>query len=94
MADRLSDGIVSVDPRPSKGFSSKLVDLLERLVVKLMHDASLPLHYLSGNFAPLRDETPPVKDLPVVHGFLPVSDLHFPLLLSLFSFLVSRLLFC
>lgn len=39
--------------------------------MKLMHDASLPLHYLSGNFAPVRDETPPVKDLPVVHGFLP-----------------------
>ncbi|CAH2033461.1 unnamed protein product, partial [Thlaspi arvense] len=71
-AEKLSDdgGIVSVNPKPSKGFSSKLIDLLERVVVKLMHDASLPLHYLSGNFAPLRDETPPVKDLPV-HGFLP-----------------------
>ncbi|KAF8051661.1 hypothetical protein N665_1686s0013 [Sinapis alba] len=63
--------IVSVNPKPSKGFSSKLLDLVERVVVKLMHDASLPLHYLSGNFAPVRDETPPVKDLPVVHGFLP-----------------------
>ncbi|KAL1197591.1 Carotenoid 9,10(9',10')-cleavage dioxygenase 1 [Cardamine amara subsp. amara] len=71
MAEQLSDGsIVSVNPKPSRGFSSKLFDLFERLVVKLMHDASLPLHYLSGNFAPLRDETPPVKDLPV-HGFLP-----------------------
>ncbi|KAL0725222.1 hypothetical protein Bca4012_039821 [Brassica carinata] len=63
--------IVSVNPKPSKGLSSKLLDLVERVVVKLMHDASLPLHYLSGNFAPVRDETPPVKDLPVVHGFLP-----------------------
>ncbi|KAJ0260519.1 hypothetical protein HA466_0067120 [Hirschfeldia incana] len=63
--------IVSVNPRPSKGLSSKLLDLVERVVVKLMHDASLPLHYLSGNFAPVQDETPPVKDLPVVHGFLP-----------------------
>ncbi|KAJ4905133.1 hypothetical protein Rs2_19084 [Raphanus sativus] len=63
--------IVSVNPKPSKGLSSKLVDLVERVIVKLMHDASLPLHYLSGNFAPVRDETPPVKDLPVVHGFLP-----------------------
>ncbi|XP_023643992.1 carotenoid 9,10(9',10')-cleavage dioxygenase 1 [Capsella rubella] len=35
-----------------------------------MHDASLPLSYLSRNFAPLRDETPPTKDLPV-HGTLP-----------------------
>ena len=67
--------IVSVNPKPSKGLSSKLLDLVERVVVKLMHDASLPLHYLSGNFAPVRDETPPVKDLPVVHGFLPVSEL-------------------
>lgn len=73
MAEKLSDGILSVHPKPSRGFSSKLLDLLERVVVKLMHDASLPLHYLSGNFAPLRDETPPVKDLPV-HGFLPVSS--------------------
>ncbi|XP_056844738.1 carotenoid 9,10(9',10')-cleavage dioxygenase 1-like isoform X2 [Raphanus sativus] len=64
------DSILSVDPKPSKGFSSKLIDLLEALVVKFMHDTSLPLNYLSGNFAPLRDETPPVKDLPV-HGFLP-----------------------
>uniref|UniRef100_A0A0D3DVJ9 Carotenoid oxygenase n=2 Tax=Brassica oleracea var. oleracea TaxID=109376 RepID=A0A0D3DVJ9_BRAOL len=71
MAEKLSDdSILSVNPKPSKCFSSKLIDLLELLVVKLMHDASLPLRYLSGNFAPLRDETPPVKDLPV-HGFLP-----------------------
>ncbi|KAF2567229.1 hypothetical protein F2Q68_00025859 [Brassica cretica] len=63
--------IVSVNPKPSKGLSSKLLDLVERVVVKLMHDDSLPLHYLSGNFAPVRDETPPVKDLPVVHGYLP-----------------------
>ncbi|XP_010552739.1 PREDICTED: carotenoid 9,10(9',10')-cleavage dioxygenase 1 isoform X1 [Tarenaya hassleriana] len=35
-----------------------------------MHDASQPLHYLSGNFAPVREETPPVKDLPVT-GHLP-----------------------
>ncbi|XP_013664041.2 carotenoid 9,10(9',10')-cleavage dioxygenase 1 [Brassica napus] len=71
MGEKLSDdSILSVNPKPSKCFSSKLIDLLEALVVKLMHDASLPLHYLSGNFAPLRDETPPVKDLHV-HGFLP-----------------------
>ncbi|WZZ82711.1 hypothetical protein YC2023_103283 [Brassica napus] len=75
MAEKLSDdSILSVNPKPSKCFSSKLIDLLELLVVKLMHDASLPLRYLSGNFAPLRDETPPVKDLPV-HGFLPIGDL-------------------
>ncbi|CAH8354611.1 unnamed protein product [Eruca vesicaria subsp. sativa] len=60
MAEKLGDdGILSVNPKPSKGFSSKLIDLLEALVVKFMHDTSLPLNYLSGNFAPLRDETPP-----------------------------------
>lgn len=76
MEEKLGDdGILSVNPKPSKGFSSKLIDLLESLLVKLMHDTSLPLNYLSGNFAPLRDETPPVKDLPV-HGFLPVRELH------------------
>ncbi|EOA34535.1 hypothetical protein CARUB_v10022080mg, partial [Capsella rubella] len=69
--EELSNGsIVSVNPKPSKDFSSKLLDLLESLVVKHMHDASLPLSYLSRNFAPLRDETPPTKDLPV-HGTLP-----------------------
>lgn len=63
--------VFSVNPKPSNGFFSKLIDLLEALVVKLMHhDASHHLHYLSGNFAPLRHETPPVKDL-AVHGFLP-----------------------
>ncbi|EOA34904.1 hypothetical protein CARUB_v10019983mg [Capsella rubella] len=68
---QLSDGsIISVNPKPCKGFSSKLLDLLESHVVKHMHDASLPLSYLSSNFAPLRDETPPIKDLPV-HGTLP-----------------------
>ncbi|CAH8358035.1 unnamed protein product [Eruca vesicaria subsp. sativa] len=65
------DSILPVNPKPCKGFSSKVIDLLEALVIRLMHDASLPLHYLSGNFAPLRYETPPVKDLPI-HGHLPV----------------------
>lgn len=63
-------GVVVVDPKPSKGFTSKAVDWLEKLIVKLMHDSSQPLHYLSGNFAPVRDETPPCKNLPVI-GYLP-----------------------
>nr|AFJ94680.1 carotenoid cleavage dioxygenase 1 [Vitis vinifera] len=63
-------GVVVVDPTPSKGFTSKAVDWLEKLIVKLMHDSSQPLHYLSGNFAPVRDETPPCKNLPVI-GYLP-----------------------
>ncbi|XP_034703035.1 carotenoid 9,10(9',10')-cleavage dioxygenase 1-like [Vitis riparia] len=63
-------GVVAVDPKPSKGFTSKAVDWLEKLIVKLMYDSSQPLHYLSGNFAPVRDETPPCKNLPVI-GYLP-----------------------
>ncbi|XP_010552741.1 PREDICTED: carotenoid 9,10(9',10')-cleavage dioxygenase 1 isoform X2 [Tarenaya hassleriana] len=69
MADNGGGG-GAVNPKPSKGFSSRLIDLLETLFVKFMHDASQPLHYLSGNFAPVREETPPVKDLPVT-GHLP-----------------------
>ena len=67
-------GIVQVNPNPNKGFTSKAIDLLEKLIVKLMHDPTKPLHYLSGNFAPVLQETPPAKDLPV-HGHLPVSTL-------------------
>ncbi|XP_057524031.1 carotenoid 9,10(9',10')-cleavage dioxygenase [Amaranthus tricolor] len=63
-------GIVEVNPKPSKGFTSKAIDLLEKLIVKLMYDSSQPLHYLSGNFAPVKDETPPCKELPV-QGHLP-----------------------
>nr|XP_010931015.1 LOW QUALITY PROTEIN: carotenoid 9,10(9',10')-cleavage dioxygenase [Elaeis guineensis] len=63
-------GIVAVNPKPRKGLVSKAVDLIERVIVYLMHDSSKPLHYLSGNFAPVRDETPPCFDLPV-RGSLP-----------------------
>lgn len=64
--------LVEVNPKPSKGLASKATDFLEKLFVKLMHDSSKPQHYLSGNFAPVREETPPITDLPV-KGFLPVS---------------------
>lgn len=64
-------GIVEVNPKPKKGVTSKVVDYIEKLMVKFMYDASQPHHYLSGNFAPVPDETPPVTDLPVV-GHLPV----------------------
>ncbi|KAF8396149.1 hypothetical protein HHK36_017762 [Tetracentron sinense] len=63
-------GIVVVDPKPNKGIASKFVDLVEKLIVKFMYDPSQPHHYLSGNFAPLADETPPCKNLPV-KGYLP-----------------------
>lgn len=64
--------IVEVNPSPKNGLASKLIDLLEKVIVKLMYDTSQPLHYLSGNFTPV-DETPPVTDLPV-KGHLPVSS--------------------
>jgi hypothetical protein len=67
------EGIVKVEPKPSNGFTSKAIDLLEKLIVKLFYDSSLPHHWLAGNFAPVQDETPPVKDLPV-KGHLPVSE--------------------
>ncbi|KAG6761085.1 hypothetical protein POTOM_034277 [Populus tomentosa] len=62
--------VVEVNPKPQKGLTSKLIDYLEKLIVKLMYDTSQSQHYLSGNFAPVPDETPPVKDLPV-KGYLP-----------------------
>ncbi|KAJ8492688.1 hypothetical protein OPV22_014409 [Ensete ventricosum] len=63
-------GVVAVNPKPRKGLVSATVDLIERVIVYLMHDAKTPLHYLAGNFAPVRDETPPFSDLPV-RGTLP-----------------------
>lgn len=66
-------GVVAVKPQPSKGLTSKAIDWLEWLFVKLMHDSKQPLHYLSGNFASV-EETPPHKDLPVI-GHLPVSPI-------------------
>lgn len=63
-------GIVVVDPKPNNGLTSKVIDFVEKLIVKLMYDSSLPHHYLSGNFAPVREETPPTTDL-LVKGHLP-----------------------
>lgn len=71
MEAEIPGGPVVVTPKPKKGFSSKAVDWLEKLIVKLMYDSSQPHHWLFGNFAPV-DETPPCKDLPVI-GHLPVS---------------------
>ena len=67
--------VVVVNPKPNNGFTAKLIDWVEKAVVKLMYDSKQPLHYLSGNFAPV-DETPPCKDL-LVKGHLPVSLLNF-----------------
>ncbi|KAL8161751.1 hypothetical protein V2J09_013240 [Rumex salicifolius] len=62
--------VVDVNPKPRKGLTSKAVDWLEKVIVKLMYDSSIPKHFLAGNFAPVSDETPPFKDLPV-KGYLP-----------------------
>lgn len=70
---KTGDGIVVVDPKPMKGLTSRMIDYLEKLVVKLLYDSSQPQHYLSGNFAPIPDETPPVPELHV-KGHLPVSS--------------------
>ena len=67
-------GIVAVDPKPNNGLTSKVIDFVEKLIVKLMYDSSLPHHYLSGNFAPVREETPPTTDL-LVKGHLPVRTI-------------------
>ncbi|XP_010241260.1 PREDICTED: carotenoid 9,10(9',10')-cleavage dioxygenase 1-like [Nelumbo nucifera] len=62
-------GIVLVDPKLSKGIASRVIDLVEKLIVKLMYDSSRLHPFLTGNFAPV-DETPPCKNLPV-KGCLP-----------------------
>ncbi|KAG5222344.1 carotenoid family protein [Salix suchowensis] len=63
--------IVELNPQPQKGLASKLIDCLEKLITKLMCDhTSLSHPFLSGNFAPVLEETAPVKDLPV-EGHLP-----------------------
>ncbi|VAI11950.1 unnamed protein product [Triticum turgidum subsp. durum] len=64
--------VVVPAPRPRKGVASWAVDLLERLAVRLRHDdkKAEPIPWLSGNFAPVPDETPPAAGLPV-RGHLP-----------------------
>ncbi|XP_059446239.1 carotenoid 9,10(9',10')-cleavage dioxygenase 1-like [Corylus avellana] len=62
--------VVVLEPKPRNGLTSKVVDFVEKLIVKFMHDTSQPQHYLAGNFAPVTEETPPATDL-LVKGFLP-----------------------
>lgn len=84
-----ASGVVVVNPKPRKGLASMLVDALERLIVWAMYDSSKPHHFLSGNFAPLVDKTPPCKDL-TVRRQLPVlksSNLSLPLGLFFFLFI-------
>lgn len=94
MATEISgNGVVIVNPKPSKGFTSKAVDWIEKVVVKLMYDSSQPHHWLFGNFAPV-DETPPCKDLDVI-GHLPVCYLPFLLVFTVmfllyFNFIIGQ----
>ncbi|XP_019426194.1 PREDICTED: carotenoid 9,10(9',10')-cleavage dioxygenase 1-like isoform X2 [Lupinus angustifolius] len=67
---KINGGIVKVEPKPKKGFSCKVIDLLEKLVVKLFYDSSIPHHYLDANFGPIFHETPPTINLPL-KGYLP-----------------------
>ncbi|CAH9092012.1 unnamed protein product [Cuscuta europaea] len=68
--ERKAGGMVVVNPKPQGSMISSAIDWLEWMMVKMMHDSSKPLHYLSGNFAPAPEETAPCKDLPVI-GQLP-----------------------
>lgn len=64
------NAILAVNPKPSKGLISSAVDLIEKAIVYFVHDASKPHHWLAGNFAPVKEETPPCGDL-TVRGTLP-----------------------
>lgn len=67
--------MVVVEPKPRKGLITSIVlDIVEKLIVKFMYDTSHPQHYLSGNFAPVSEETPPATNL-LVKGFLPVRTI-------------------
>lgn len=70
----MEGGVVVVNPKPNNGLVSKAIDWLEAFIVKYMYHSSQLNHWLSGNFAPVTDETPPCKDLPVI-GQLPVSTI-------------------
>ncbi|XP_050283885.1 carotenoid 9,10(9',10')-cleavage dioxygenase 1-like isoform X2 [Quercus robur] len=66
--------IVKVEPKPNKGLSSKVIDFVEKVMMKFMYQnnnhSSLPHHFLSGTFTPVSEETPPTTNL-LVKGHLP-----------------------
>ncbi|CAA7387951.1 unnamed protein product [Spirodela intermedia] len=62
--------IVSVEPKPRKGVLSAAVELLERVVVHITGHSGRPNYYLSGNFGPVLEETPPCRELKI-RGTLP-----------------------
>ncbi|XP_078436385.1 carotenoid 9,10(9',10')-cleavage dioxygenase-like [Wolffia australiana] len=62
--------IVVVEPKPGKGILSAALDLLERAVISLTGHSGKPNYYLSENFGPVLEETPPSGDLKI-RGALP-----------------------
>lgn len=71
VAEDGSQGYKAVNPHPKAGLVSWVVDMVEKLVVEAsaLYGSKKPLHFLSGNFAPV-SETAPISHLPVV-GHLP-----------------------
>ncbi|GAA0183380.1 hypothetical protein LIER_42395 [Lithospermum erythrorhizon] len=67
------DGVIEVDLKPNIGEVSKTIDYVTGLMVKLQYDTNETPYYLSGNFGPIRKETPPTGDLKVIQGQIPVS---------------------
>ena len=69
---------VEPEPKPRKGVGSKVIDFVEKVMVKKFmynYDSSInPNHYLSHNFAPVLYETPPTNHL-FVKGYLPVRPI-------------------
>ncbi|GAA0153014.1 oxygenase [Lithospermum erythrorhizon] len=65
------DGVIKVDPKPNIGEVSKTIDYVTGLMVKLQYDTNETPYYLSGNFGPIRKETPPTGDLKVIQGQIP-----------------------
>eukprot|EP00249_Psilotum_nudum_P015146 c25188_g1_i1 orf=415-2046(-) len=68
--DGIPAEVSTVNPSPKDGIAARIIDVIEKAVVWMLYDSSVPLHFLSGNFAPAPAETEPQFDLPVI-GTLP-----------------------
>ncbi|KAG9138362.1 hypothetical protein Leryth_001553 [Lithospermum erythrorhizon] len=65
------DGVIKVDPKPNRTSKSEIIDKIAHLVVSLQFGTIETSLRLKGNFAPVRNETPPTGDLEVVQGQIP-----------------------
>ncbi|KAG9133837.1 hypothetical protein Leryth_026776 [Lithospermum erythrorhizon] len=63
------DGVIPVDPRPKRNAFSPMIDMFTE-VANLLYGQRGAQVYLQGNFAPVREETPPTE-IQVVEGELP-----------------------